>query len=91
MQPPRLLENVPFGVFSMPAPARIPTRPPIQGTCRWVAGWGVCAGAGSLKRAFSASYQRHECLTRAERPNGRRRKSGEAKETGGFRPASEGS
>jgi hypothetical protein len=29
-------------------------------------------------------------LTRAERPNGCRRTSGEAKETGDFRPASEG-
>ena len=36
------------------------------------------------------SYQRHETLTRAEAATAARRESGEAKETGGFRPASEG-
>ena len=36
------------------------------------------------------SYQRHEALTHAEAANAARRESGEAKQTGGLRPAFEG-
>ncbi len=48
---------------------------------------GALLAAGSWRAALIPADR---SLDRSERPNGRRRLCGEAKETGGFRPASEG-